>query len=78
MFERIKAYKNLKRSNKFLQGVKITAEIINDEEMLEIVHNAMAENERLKSKIIFDRKIAEKYNLEMIKHGFFLKKKIES
>ena len=70
MFERIKAYKKLKKANKFLREFKKAAEIINDEEMLEFIHNTIAENERLKSKIIFNRKMAEKYNLEMIKHGF--------
>ena len=70
MFERIKAYKKLKKFNKSLQGLKMAAEILNDEELLEAVHNTMAENEKIKKKIIFDRKTAEKYNLEMIKHGF--------
>ena len=70
MFERIKAYKNLRKSNKFLRGLKMAAEIINDEEMLEFVHNTMAENEIIKKKILFDRKFALKYNLEMIKQGF--------
>lgn len=70
MFERIKAYRNLKRSNKFLQGVKIAAEITNDEEMLSTANKTLAMNESLKSKIIFNRKMARNYNLEMIKHGF--------
>lgn len=71
MFERIKAYKNLKKVNKFLRDLKMVAEIINDEELLESIHNAMAENEIIKKKIIFDRKTAEKYNLQLIKRGFF-------
>jgi hypothetical protein len=70
MFERIKAYKNLKKANKFLQGVKFVAEISNDEEMLSTANKTLAMNESLKSKIIFNRKMAKNYNLEMIKHGF--------
>ena len=70
MFERIKAYKKLKKANKFLRDLKMAAEMINDEEVLEAINNAMAENERLLKRIIFDRKTAEKYNLEMIRHGF--------
>jgi len=70
MFERIKAYKNLKKANKFLRGVKIMAEISNDEEMLSTVNEVLSKHESLKSKIIFNRKIAKNYNLEMIKHGF--------
>jgi hypothetical protein len=70
MFERIKAYKNLKKANKFLRGAKIMAEISNDKEMLSNVNKALSMNESLKSKIIFNRKIAKNYNLEMIKHGF--------
>ncbi len=73
MFERIKAYKKLKKVNKFLRDLKMAAEMINDEkreELLEAIHNTMAENEILLKRIIFDRKTAEKYNLEMIRHGF--------
>ena len=70
MFERIKAYKKLKKANKFLRDLKMAAEIINDEELLEAIYNTMAENEKIKKKILFDRKFAEKYNLEMMKHGF--------
>ncbi len=70
MFERIKAYKKLKKVNKFLRDLKMAAEMINDEELLEAIHNTMAENEILLKRIIFDRKTAEKYNLEMIKQGF--------
>jgi hypothetical protein len=32
MFERIKAYKSIKKSNKFLKGCKLTAELTGDEE----------------------------------------------
>jgi len=73
MFERIKAYKNLKKANKFLRGVKIAAEISNDKEMLSDVNKALSMNESLKRKMIFNRKIAKNYNLEMIKHGFIKK-----
>ncbi len=73
MFERIKAYKKLKKVNKFLRDLKMAIEkgyITQDEAMLEFINNTMAENEILLKRIIFDRKTAEKYNLEMIRHGF--------
>ena len=70
MFEKIKAYKNLKKANKFLKGAKIVAEITNDEKMLCSANEALYEIEVLKRKIIFNNKIARNYNLEFIRKGF--------
>ena len=70
MFERIKAYQQYRKANKFLRLVLKMAEISNDKEMLSEVLRLLIMHESLKSKIIFNRKIAKNYNLEMIKHGF--------
>lgn len=66
MFDLIRAYKNLKKANKFLRGVKIMAEISNDKEMLSTAKMLLDMNENLKRKLIFkpflSRKIAKNYN----------------
>ena len=69
MFERMKAYKNLKKSNKFLKGVKIMAEVTNDEKLLNDVNETFYVNELLKKRFWKDRKLAERYNLEIIRKG---------
>ena len=48
MFERIKAYKSIKKSNKFLKGCKLTAELTGDEEMLKEANETLYLNEKLK------------------------------
>lgn len=49
MFERFKAYKRLKKSNKFLQGAKTMAELTGDEKMLKDANKALYLNELLKN-----------------------------
>ena len=82
MFERIKAYKSIKKSNKFIKGCKIIAELAGDEEMLKEANETLYENEKLKKMMWRNRKLAVNYNLEAIKRGspnkgsfFFLLKK---
>lgn len=74
MFERIKAYKRIKKSNKFLKGCKLTAELTaeltGDEEMLKEANETLYLNEKLKKMMWRNRKIAVNYNLEAIKRGF--------
>ena len=70
MFEKIRAYKNLKKADKFFKDVKTIAEIINDEEMLCSANEVLYLNQVMKRKIIFNNKIARKYNLEFIRKGF--------
>ena len=70
MFERIKAYKSIKKSNKFLKGCKLTAELTGDEEMLKEANETLYLNEKLKKMMWRNRKIAVNYNLEAIKRGF--------
>lgn len=69
MFERIKCYKNLRKADKFLRGMKTLGEIIDDEEMLKEANNALYLNAKMKKQIWHDKKLAEKYNLELIKNG---------
>lgn len=70
MFERFKAYKRLRKSNKFLKGCKIAAELTGDEEMLKEVNEALYLNENLKKEMWYKRKMAVSYNLNSIKNGF--------
>ena len=64
MFERVKAYKRLYNSYKFLRGCKILAEFTENEELLKSVNEALYLNEKLKKSMWLNRKLAEKYNLE--------------
>ena len=69
MFERIKAYKSIKKSNKFLKGCKLTAELTGDEEMLKEAYEALYLNEKLKKMMWRSKKMAVNYNLAMIRKG---------
>ena len=69
MFERVKAYKRLYKSYKFLRGCKILAEMTENEELLKGVNETLYLNEKLKKSMWLDRKLAERYNLESIKNG---------
>ena len=69
MFERVKAYKRLYKSNKFLRGCKIFAEMTENDVMLKAVNETLYLNEKLKKSMWLNRKIAERYNLESIKNG---------
>ena len=70
MFERIKAYKNLRRFDNFLKGARVIAKASNDDEMLLAANDGLYKNEVLRNKILFNRKLARKYNLEVIRKGF--------
>lgn len=70
MFERFKAYKRLRKSNKFLKGCKIAAELTGDKEMLKEVNKALYLNEKLKKEMWYKRKMAVSYNLNLMKNGF--------
>lgn len=69
MFERVKAYKRLYKSYKFLRGCKILAEMTENEEMLKEVNETLYLNEKLKKSMWINRKLAERYNLESIRNG---------
>ena len=69
MFERVKAYKRLYKSYKFLRGCKILAEMTENEELLKGVNETLYLNEKLKKSMWLNRKIAERYNLESIRNG---------
>lgn len=64
MFERVKAYKKLYKSYKFLRGCKILAEMTENEELLKGVNETLYLNEKLKKSMWLNRKLAERYNLE--------------
>ena len=69
MFERIRAYIKLNKSNKFLKGCKVMAELTGDYELLKEVNETLYLNEKLKKSMWLNRKQAVKYNLESIKNG---------
>ena len=69
MFERIKAYKRLHKSYKFLRGCKILAEMTENDELLKGVNETLYLNEKLKKSMWLNRKLAERYNLESIRNG---------
>lgn len=69
MFERIKAYKNLNKMNKFLKGVKVVGELTKDYDMVATANETLYRNEILRKEIMFNRKKARRYNLECIKQG---------
>ena len=70
MFERVKAYKKLHNSYKFLRGCKILSEMTENEELLKSVNETLYLNEKLKKSMWLNRKLAERYNLESIRNGF--------
>ena len=69
MFERVKAYKRLYKSYKFLRGCKILAEMTENEELLKEVNETLYLNEKLKKSMWRNRNLAEIYNLESIRNG---------
>jgi len=70
MFERIKAYKKIKKINKSIKGYKLIAELTGDEEMLKKANETLYLNEKIKKMMWRNRKLAVNYNLETIKRGF--------
>lgn len=70
MFERIKAYKSIKKSDKFVKGCKLIAELTGDEEMLKEANETLYKNEILKKMMWRNRKLAVNYNSEINKIGF--------
>lgn len=69
MFERIKCYKNLRKADKFLRGMKRLGEITCDEEIIKEANNTLYLNAKIKKKIWHNRKLAEEYNLELIRNS---------
>lgn len=69
MFERIKCYKNLRKADKFARGVKRLGEITQNEEMTREANETLYMNAILKKKMWFNRKMAENYNMELLRHG---------
>ena len=69
MFERIKCYKNLRKADKYLRGMKCLGVITGDEELIKEANNALYSNAIIKKRIWLNRKMAEAYNLELIRNG---------
>ena len=69
MFERVKAYKRLYKSYKFLRECKILAEMTENDELLKEANETLYLNEKLKKSMWLNRKLAERYNLDSIKNG---------
>lgn len=70
MFERIKCYKNLRKAEKYLRGARQLGELIQNEEMIREANETLYKNAILKKKIWFNRKLADNYNMELLRHGF--------
>lgn len=62
MFERLKAYKKLKKSTEFIKGCIVTAEVTGNEEMLKMANETLKLNAELRKKILSKRKLAAEYN----------------
>ena len=70
MFERIKCYKRLRRAEKWLRGSVRIGEILNNDGMISDANDALTKTAYMKRRIVFDRKMAKKYNLEFERNGF--------
>ncbi|MBO5319076.1 MAG: hypothetical protein J6B01_04620 [Ruminococcus sp.] len=70
MFERIKCYKRLLRMDKINRGFVKAGETIHSKEMIQNANEALELSAIIKKRILFDRKMAKKYNIEFEKHGF--------
>ena len=69
MFERIKCYKNLRKADKYLRGMKSLGVISGDEELIKEADDALYLNAKIKKQMWRNRKMAETYNLELIRNG---------
>ena len=62
MFERLKAYKKLDKSDEFLRECVVMAELTGDDEMLRKANEALELNAKIREKVLSNRKLAAKYN----------------
>ena len=69
MFERIRCYKNLRKADKFLRETKRLGEIFQDDDMIQEVNNVLYLNAKMKKQIWHNKKLAEEYNLQLIRQG---------
>lgn len=70
MFERIKCYRKLKRSEKLMLGAIKIGEIQNDDELIRAANESLKLHKVMMKRMIFNRKIAKEYNLGFEKAGF--------
>lgn len=69
MFERIKAYRKINKMDKYIKEAKVIAEFAHDDTVVNMANETLYINEVLRKEILFNRKKAEKFNLECIKKG---------
>lgn len=70
MFERIRAYKNIKKMENAIRGTLALGELLDDKEIIQSAQNTLRYSAKLKRLIWTNRKIAKRYNLEASIHGF--------
>lgn len=70
MFENIKCYVNLRKVDKYIKGLKTLGEITNDEKIIQEANNVLYLHAIIRKQIWHNRKMAEEYNLELIRHGY--------
>ncbi len=69
MFERIKAYRNLKKFDGFIAGEKKIAELTGDEDLLREANEAMAMYYLHRNKFLKSHTLAKAFNAEIIRRG---------
>lgn len=62
MFERIKCYRSLKEADKIIEWTKEFGEQTGDDEMVRLANDALNKNAYIRKRIIFNRKLAARYN----------------
>ena len=65
MFERIKCYRTLKKMDEFIECAKKIGEQTGDDEMVRLANDALNKNAYIRKRIIFNRKLAARYNKEL-------------
>lgn len=69
MFERFKAYRNLRRHEKIMKGFKKLGEIQGDDELIRVANETLYLQAKIKRDMWANRKLAINYNLRTIKDG---------
>ena len=70
MFEQIMAYKNIRKAEKCLKGIRRFAELSHNEELLIDVNETIYKNRMALPIIVCSRKRSRAYNLSCIKNGW--------
>ena len=70
MLERIKCYRSLKTMGKFIECAKKIGEQTGDNELVRLANGALNKNAYIRKCIIFNRKLAARYNKELKEYLF--------